>query len=77
MKTYTVIIRIMDVTDTFEDIQDFVYGEFSLVEDIELSGQCGNRCRCKVTTKDDFDYGTFEDVMDKAGYDTEFIDLHE
>ena len=76
MKTYIVIIRTTDVTDTFEDIQDFAYGEFSLLEDMELIEQYDNTYRCELTTKDDFDYGTFEDVMDNAGYDTEFIELY-
>lgn len=76
MRIYVVIIRTTDVTDTFEDIQDFAYGEFSLLEDIELLGQCGNRYRIRLTTKDNFNYNTFEDVMDNAGYDTEFIEAY-
>lgn len=75
MKTYIVTIETID--DTFEDIQEFVYNEFSRLEDIELVEQFGNNYRCEITTQDDFDYNTFEDVMDNAGYDTEFIELYE
>ena len=74
MKTYIVTIETID--DTFEDIQDFIYNEFSLVEDVDLTGQFGNNYRLQITTKNDFDYNTFEDVMDNAGYDTEFIELY-
>ena len=74
MKTYIVVIETID--DTFEDIQDFIYNEFSLVEDVDLTGQFGNSYRIQVTTKDDFNYNTFEDAMDNAGYDTEFIELY-
>lgn len=74
MKTYIVVIETIE--DTFEDIQDFAYSEFSRLEDIELVGQFGNNYRCEITVQDDFHYGIFEDVMDNAGYDIEFIELY-
>ena len=75
MKTY--IVTIETIEDTFEDIQDFAYSKFSLLEDMELIEQYDNTYRCELTTKDEFNYNTFEDVMDNAGYDTEFIELYE
>lgn len=74
MKKYILQIRIID-GDTFEDIEDFIYGEFSKV-DITKVSEIGNKCRVVLETEDDFDYGYFEDCMDNAGYDTEFLELY-
>lgn len=75
MKTYTLVINIID-GDTFEDMQDFVYSEFSLVDTLDLITQNGNNCRCELTAKDNFNYATFEDIMDYNSYPVEFLELN-
>lgn len=74
MKTYTIVVKITN-GDTVEDMEDFIYGEFTRV-DITKVSECGNKYRIILETGDDFSYGYFEDCMDNAGYDTEFLELH-
>lgn len=74
MKTYILSIEIID-GDTVEDMTDFIYGEFSKAN-VEVVSVDGNRARIELETDDNFDYGYFEDCMDNAGYDTEFLELY-
>lgn len=71
MKTYTFIVKITN-GDTFEDVEDFIYGEFTRV-DITKVSECGNKYRIILKAEDDFDFGYFEDCMDNAGYNTELL----
>ena len=76
MKLYTVIIKIADSEDTLEDLMYFLQGEYKdMPVDVLYSDE--KNYRCEITTDDYFDYGLFEDIMDRNGYPVEFIEVKE
>ena len=76
-KVYTVIVKIADEKDTFEDLQDFIQDNFSWVEEVESLYEDGKYHRLLITTKEYFDYNVFEDLMDSMGYPVEFVEVEE
>ena len=74
-KTYTVVIKTTDNEETFEDIQEFIYNNFSYVDNVESLYEDGNNYRTLIETHGDFNYETFEDSMDFHGYPVEFLEV--
>lgn len=72
MKTYTFIVKVID-GDNSTGVEDFIHGEFTRVNIKEILGVTICKYRFVVEVEDDFDFGYFEDCMDNAGYDTEFL----
>ena len=74
-KTYTLIIKTTDNEETFEDIQEFIYNNFSYVGNAEVLYEDGNNYKTLLETHNDFNYETFEDFMDFHGYPVEFLEV--
>ena len=76
-KVYTVIVKVTDEQDTFEDLQDFIQDNFSWVEEVESLYEDGKYYRLLITTKEYFSYDVFEDLMHSMGYPVEFVEVEE
>ena len=72
MKTYTFIVKVTN-GDNFGDVEEFMNKVFNVeVEDVREVNYI-NKYRFVIEVEDDFDFGYFEDCMDNAGYNTEFL----